>query len=220
MDDLDILLARSYNKDMSGLVCQGEVEDWLVSQITQLIDGRRLSHSLGVRDSCEYLAVKYGADVQKARLAGLVHDCAKGLDDHQLVQQATLYGLDISYWQDYDLSLLHGPVAAALARERLGITDAEILHAVAVHTTGCTDMNLLDLVLFVADYIEPGRTFEGVDRIRRAAEQSLELAALEGFATTIEHLLRTNRLIHPLTIHARNSLLMRSLAPKVLADEE
>lgn len=211
---------------MSGLVRQGEVEDWLVSQLTQLIDGRRLSHSLGVRDTCEYLAVRYGSDVRKARLAGLLHDCAKGLDDHQLMHQATQYGIDVSQWQDYDLSLLHGPAGASLARERLGITDVEILHAVAVHTTGCTEMSLLDLVLFVADYIEPGRAFEGVDQIRSAAEQSLELAALKGFTKTIKHLLHTDRLIHPLTIHARNSLLMRSLgsmrslAPKVLAGEE
>lgn len=210
MVDLDILLVGSYNISRGNLRKQVD-EETILHKLSELLDADKLTHSLGVRDECVALAVRYGADVEKARLAGLVHDCARGLDNDQLLRLATRYKIDVSNWEDFDLSLMHGPVGACLARELFGISDEEILHAVAVHTVGCKDMGLLDLVLFVADYIEPNRTFEGVEDIRTAAEQSLESAAVTGYAATLRHLLETNRLIHPSTIHSRNSLLAKLL---------
>lgn len=217
--DLDILLAGSYNSSRDGTGKPPD-EEWILHRLSDMLDPGRLTHSLGVRDACVTLATRYGADVDKARLAGLVHDCAKGLDDRQLVQLAARYEISVSSWQVADLSLMHGPVGACLARELFGISDDDVLHAVAVHTTGCEDMGVLDLVLFVADYIEPNRTFGGVDEIRTAAEQSLELAALKGYAATVRHLLEADRLIHPSTIHSRNSLLTVFLRSKAQASKE
>lgn len=207
MDELDILLARSYNGDRTSCKQRIDSEETIAERLAEVMSHSRLTHSLGVRDVCGDLATRYGADSCRARLAGLVHDCARDLDDHELLDAAHRYGIDAGEWQTEDLSLLHGPVGAFLARDLFGLQDTEVLHAVAVHTTGCVGMRLLDLVLFVADYIEPNRRYPGLSDIRLAAENSLELAALRGYSATMGHLLQSDRLIHPRTLEARNSLL-------------
>jgi len=216
-------LAKSYNNNRNrddGRHKSGYNEETILHKLSEILDEERLTHSLGVREACAVLAVRYGADVAKARIAGLVHDCARGLDDSQLLRLGERYGINIDEWKCSGLTLLHGPVGAGLARELFGISDEEILHAITVHTTGSEDMGLLDLILFVADYIEPNRTFNGVEEIRSAAEESLELAALKGYASTIKYLLDRDRLIHPRTIYSRNSLLAKVLKSKALASKE
>lgn len=211
MDELDILLARSYNVDEAATRRETADEEAIVEMLRGVMSGPKLTHSLAVRDECGVLAVRYGADPLKARLAGLVHDCARDLQDRELLDAARRYGIDPDGWRTNDYSLLHAPIAAFLARDLFGIRDTDILHAIAVHTTGCVGMRKLDLILLVADYIEPNRRFPGVDGIRRAAKHSLELAALKGFASTMTHLLQSDRMIHPRTLEARNDLLTRYL---------
>jgi len=211
VDELDILLARSYNVDEAAIRRETADEAAIVERLRGIMSTSKLAHSLAVRDECEFLAVRYGADPLKARLAGLVHDCARDLEDRELLDAAQRYGIDPDEWRANDYSLLHALVAAFLARDVFGIRDTDILHAIAVHTTGCVGMRKLDLILFVADYIEPNRRFPGVDEIRRAARHSLELAALKGYASTMTHLLQSDRMIHPRTLEARNDLLTRYL---------
>ncbi len=212
MDELDILLARSYNNvDETSIGQETQGEEAIVEKLRGLMSDSKLAHSLAVRDECEALAVRYGADPQKARLAGLLHDCARDLGESDLLHAAQRHGIDPDEWRTEDYSLLHAPVAAILASELFRIRDTDILHAIAVHTTGCVGMRTLDLILFVADYIEPNRGYPGVDEIRRAARHSLELAALKGYAATMAHLLQSDRVIHPRTLEARNDLLTRYL---------
>lgn len=220
VDELDILLARLYNVDETSIPEETESEEAIAEKLRTVLSSSKLADSLAVRDECGVLAVRYGADPLRARLAGLVHDCARDLGDHELLDAARRYGIDPDRWRTEDYSLLHGPVGAFLARDLFGVRDTEILHAIAVHTTGCVGMRTLDLILFVADYIEPNRRFPGVDDIRRAARHSLESAALKGYAATMTHLLQSDRVIHLRTLEARNDLLTGFLESTAQAGKE
>lgn len=149
-------------------------------------NGRRFIHTLGVQYTSASLAMRYGADMDKAQLAGLLHDCAKHMRPEKLLDISKKNSLEISGAQEHTPFLLHGRVGAFLARTKYGIEDEEILNAVEWHTTGHPDMNLLEKIVFVADYIEPNRdrapnlaslrqiSFENLDKaVYLIAEQTL-----------------------------------------------
>ncbi|GFN22566.1 MAG: bis(5'-nucleosyl)-tetraphosphatase (symmetrical) YqeK [Thermoanaerobacteraceae bacterium] len=168
----------------------------------------RLRHSLGVAEYSARLAAKYGASVEKARLAGLLHDYARDLTPQELVARAERAGL-ISHTVERKVPvLLHGPVGALLLREEVGIEDEEILQAVSRHTIGAPNMSLLDKIVYLADALEPGRQYSGVDDLRRAAEGDLDCALLKTMESGIVYVLRRGQLLHPVTIEARNYLLI------------
>ena len=179
-------------------------------RLKELLKDKRYVHSLGVASVSRHLAETYGyADPDKAELAGLVHDCAKNLPLVEM-QQLTDEGripMDLALYNSK--ALLHGPAGSVLARKLFGITDEEILSAVYYHTTGHPDMQLLEKIVFLADYIEPSRDFPGVDKLRRLSEISLDKAVLAAYASTISHLLDTNAFIYPLTMEGRNDLLKK-----------
>lgn len=182
---------------------QHDIQTWLL----HYMDAERLEHSRGVCSAAEALARRYGGDVEKARLAGLVHDCAKRLTLEEMHNRVREYGLVLDPWVLRDRALLHGPLGAELLRRELGITDSELLEAVACHTTGRQGMTLLDKILCLSDYIEDGRTYNGVEAIRKAALQDLDAALVLGFDLTIRHVLDQQGFLHPATVEARNELL-------------
>ena len=106
--------------------------------------------------------------------------------------------------------LLHAPVGAALLHVELGITDPAIINAVAFHTTGRGRMSLLEKVVYLADFIEPGRDFTGVDRIRELARSQLRAALIASVEHTIRSVLDRSMLLHPRTVQLRNSLLVNA----------
>jgi predicted HD superfamily hydrolase involved in NAD metabolism len=124
----------------------------------------RLAHSRRVADLAVELCVARGLEGQKGELAGLAHDWARELAPAQVRELALRDGLGESVLEAQYPVLLHGRAAAVALRENLGIEDAEILEAVACHVTGCPGMGLLAKIVFVADFLEPGRGFldEGV----------------------------------------------------------
>ena len=156
-------------------------------EIRSMISEHRWIHTMGVRSTAVRLASRFGASVLKAAAAALYHDCAKDMSVREMRKIMT---------QEYrcgdeeilrSTALMHGPVGAVVARDRFGITDPEVLDAIRYHTTGRPGMTLLDLVLFVADAIEPNREdYPGLSEMRRLAEQSLALAALESLRRTVE----------------------------------
>lgn len=175
--------------------------------IKENLTGKLYRHSLGVADAAVTLAERYGADSQKAYLAGLLHDYGKGYTFDQLVQKAEEFSLDLDPITVISARLLHAPVGAVLLQDELAISDGDILDAVADHTTGRRGMSLLGKVIYLADYIEDNRSFNGVERIRLLAEINLDQALLVAVDTTIRSVLKRKLMLHPLTVDFRNSLL-------------
>lgn len=117
----------------------------------------RYVHTLGVMDTAVKLAQIHGCDTVQAQYAGLLHDCAKCISNDKKIEICRKYALEISKAEMNMPSLLHAKCGMILAKEKYGIKDPDILHAIRYHTTGCPDMNLLDKIIYIADYIEPGR---------------------------------------------------------------
>lgn len=175
------------------------------TDLSNKLSKKRFIHTLGVVNSAMYLAQKYGANIEDAHLAALLHDCAKEIP---LLEMRDLVA-DLPCDQDmlHSGALLHGLAGMVLANTQYGVTNPDILEAIRVHTTGKENMSKLDKIIFLADYIEPNRKFPGVNDIRLAAEQSLDAGVLCGFDMTIRHLIDSGDLIYPLTILSRNDLL-------------
>jgi len=175
------------------------------TDLSNKLSKKRFIHTLGVVNSAMYLAKKYGANIEDAHLAALLHDCAKEIP---LLEMRDLVA-DLPCDQDmlHSGALLHGLAGMVLANTQYGVTNPDILEAIRVHTTGRENMSKLDKIIFLADYIEPNRKFPGVNDIRLAAEQSLDAGVLCGFDMTIRHLIDSGDSIYPLTILSRNDLL-------------
>lgn len=122
------------------------------------LDPLRYEHTLGVMYTAASLAMAYDYSVEKAMLAGLLHDCAKCIPNHEKVALCQKYHVAISKCEMENQSLLHAKAGAICAKEWYHVEDSEVLHAIQIHTTGEAEMNLLDKIIYVADYIEPNRT--------------------------------------------------------------
>jgi len=172
----------------------------------------RYHHSLRVQETAEKLAKIYNVSIEKASIAGLVHDCAKDLSDDELLKYAIEFGILIDDIFYYQRQLLHGIVSMELAKMEFKIEDEEILNAIRFHTTGRENMSTLEKIVFIADYIEPGRTFKEVEQLRKEAFSNLDLACLMAMDNTIRYVLSKGDLLHPLTVEARNFILLQRKA--------
>ena len=130
----------------------------LLVKMQQLLPEKRFKHCLGVEQAAIDLAERFGVDVEKAGLAGLLHDYAKKLSDEEFLVLIDKYDLDPKL-KDWGNNVWHGMVGIYKIQEDLGLTDSEILRAIEIHTVGSAQMSDLDKVVYVADYIEPNRTF-------------------------------------------------------------
>lgn len=178
----------------------------LMEAVKAQMPEKRWRHTEGVMQSAVELANRYGADPVKADLAALLHDVVKYWPTDRMERIIRDQGMP-ELLLHHDKSLWHAPVGAYIAEHEYGVTDPEILDAIRYHTSGREGMSLMDKIICLADYIEPGRDFPGVDRIRKLAESSLEEALIAGFDSTISFLLEKNKIIFPTTILARNSLI-------------
>ncbi len=165
---------------------------------------KRFEHSLRVVDTALGIMPNFKTEPDKVRLAALLHDFAKDMTHQELLTLAGRQGLITCKAEEVQPDLLHGPVGAYLCQEELGITDAEVLDAIRYHTTGHVSMSSLDIIVYLADLIEPGRTYQGVQELRKICERDLTWGLLYAFDYTLQYVLRRKFLIHPLTIEARN----------------
>ena len=179
----------------------------IINKLKEKLPPNRFKHSLGVSETAVMLARKYGADPDKARIAGLLHDCARGMTPDDLLQRAETFGIVITDVDRREPVLLHAPVGAFIAKLDYGITDADVLMAITRHTTGGSGMSLLDDMIFLADFIEPGRSFSGVEKLRELAKKDLQEALLAAYDQTLFFLLNRRGLIHLSTVEGRNFLL-------------
>ena len=167
----------------------------------------RYEHTVRVVDQAVELAERFGADATKAEMAGAFHDYAKYKPLNLMkrwIEQDRRLPKDLL---DYHHELWHGPVGALMLEQELGLEDADILSAISSHTTGKKHMSVLDKVVFLADYIEPGRDFPGVEEVREIAETNLDHACSLALKNTIVFLVGKERTVYPDTFHAYNDLI-------------
>ncbi|OJG71377.1 HAD superfamily hydrolase [Enterococcus phoeniculicola] len=174
-----------------------------MQRVQMQMSERRFKHVLGVEETAIALAKKYGASPEKASIAALTHDYAKERPDDEFILVINRDGYDKELL-NYGNAIWHGLVGADFVSRELGITDEEILSAIRLHTTGAAQMSLLDKIIYVADYIEPGRTFPGVKEARELALLDLDEAVAFETKHTLEHLLAQEQKIYPKTIETYN----------------
>lgn len=180
--------------------------DELIQAVSSQMPAKRWEHTKGVMETAVILADRFGADPVKAELAAILHDVAKYWPVQKLQQMMVEHALSEELLR-YDKQLWHAEVGAFVAEHEYGVTDTDVLNAIRYHTSGRVGMTLLDKVVCLADYMEPGRDFPGVNNIRELANHSLEEALAAGFDSTIGHLLSRRQIIFPLTVLARNDLI-------------
>ncbi|MGN0152614.1 MAG: bis(5'-nucleosyl)-tetraphosphatase (symmetrical) YqeK [Wujia sp.] len=153
------------------------------------ISEKRFEHSLGVEYTAACMAMVYGADMEKARLAGLLHDCAKGLPAKEKLEKARKHGLSVNKFEEKNPDMLHAKLGAFYARYKYGVTDQDVLNAICYHTTGRPNMSLLEKIIFVADYIEPNRKMiRDMNEIRKEAFTDLDLCVVHILKNTLDYL--------------------------------
>ena len=169
------------------------------------LDHRRIPHVLGTEQEAIHLAERWGADVDKARRAALLHDCTKKLSLPEQLAAAERFQVPLDGMERQELKLLHAKTGAGIAETVFG-TDAEITNAIRWHTTGRAHMTLLEKVIYLADYIEPTRSFPGVEALRKACYEDLDAGLLQGLEMTIQEMEARGAPIHPKTLEARDAL--------------
>lgn len=176
---------------------------------------KRYQHTLNVKKMAVKLAKLYGADPEKAALAALLHDCAKERPKEELLQIIRENAIMAENAEKRPCPVWHGICAAILARTQWGVTDEEVLSAVACHTTGKPGMGLLDKILFLADMTSAERDYPGVEELRKLECKDLDLAMIEGLEQTIRFVEQGKKEVDPMSRAAYNDLVKRYYGGKV-----
>lgn len=164
------------------------------------LDSKRYEHTLGVEYTAAALAMRYGESIENARLAGLLHDCAKCMSDEKRLSFCKKHNIAINSIERKNPSLLHAKVGSFLAMEEYHVKDSDVINAILNHTTGRPGMSLLEKIVFVADYIEPGRKqAPSLNEKRRLAFIDLDKAFLWILKDTLEYLQKDKDNIDPMT---------------------
>jgi len=181
-------------------------QEEMVGKLKKALSQHRYMHTVGVSAAAMSLAERYGADPQKAKIAGLLHDCAKDIPHDEAILYCKSNGVLLKDICFSEPSLIHAPLGAHIAKVEYGIDDEEIIHAIYYHTTGCGKMSLLDKIIYLADAIEPLRTQAGVEELRKTAYKDLDEAVLKSIDATVRHIINKGGIIDCDTIAARNSI--------------
>lgn len=169
-------------------------------QVKKALDKDRWEHTKGVAYTACCLAMAHDADMEQAMLAGFLHDCAKCIPNEEKLALCKKYKVDLTDVEKRNPYLIHAKLGAYLAKKDYGVDDPEILHAIRVHTTGAPEMSLLDKILFVADYIEPGRDkARRLGELREKAFRDLDETLLCILSDTVLYLSKGTREIDPMT---------------------
>lgn len=167
-----------------------------------MVKEKRVKHIRGTEEEAVRLAKRWGADETMARRAGILHDCTKYLELEEQLELCRKYGVELDELEQKAVKLLHSKTGACIARDVFGEPD-EVFWAIFWHTTAKADMTTLEKILYVADYMEPNRDFDGVERLRELAYRDLDKALLLGVETTIQEMEDRELPVHKNTIQAQ-----------------
>lgn len=173
------------------------------------IGTERLDHSLRVMEEAGKIAECLGTDKDKAMMSGLLHDCGRFSDKSILLKKAGEFGIILEKIYTKNANLIHAYLGREVAKQVYGVEDSDVLDAIKYHTTGKANMSMLEKIVYMADYIEPFRNFEGIDEIRALVykDKNIDEALLRAIDNTIVFILERKQIIHEDTIEARNYLL-------------
>jgi predicted HD superfamily hydrolase involved in NAD metabolism len=178
----------------------------LAARLRETVPEKRYVHSLGVADEAWRLAALHGADRDRARLAGLLHDCAKGIPKEDQAAACDRLGVPLDPATRALPQVIHGFLGERIARDRFGIGDEAVLRAIRLHTVGGAGMTLLDKVVFLADGTEPGRHYPGVEEVRAAADRDVDEALRLFLDGQLRYLAARGGVVHPATLRLREEL--------------
>lgn len=176
----------------------------ILEYLKENLKEKRLIHTYSVAEEAVKLAQRYNEDTEKAEFAALCHDMCRGMSTPVLNMYIRQLGLPKTLIDKPNLS--HGKVAAEILKNNFGITDEEIINAISYHTTGREGMSVFEKIIFLADAIEPGRTYPTVDETRALAYVDLDRACINSLERTIEYINGTGNYLDPDTIKARDDL--------------
>lgn len=175
----------------------------ILDRMQDTLSDYRYTHCLRVEKVCRGLAAEFNGDIQRAGLAGLLHDYAKERSDQEFIDVIKNKQMDPELL-NYNNAVWHGIVGAEIIKDELGIYDEDVLNAVRRHTVGSTNMTQVDKCVFVGDFIEPERDFPGIDKARSYAKKSLDSAVAFELKHSLQHLVNKNREIYPETFVSYN----------------
>ena len=191
--------------------------DQIKEKLKELLTEKRYVHSLNVADSAKKLAKIYGADEEKAYLAGVVHDCAKYFKTDKVDRYVEKYNIELDELEVGNISLSHSIIGSYVVKYDFGIDDEDIISSVRYHTTGKVDMNLMEKIIYVADLIEVGRDYPGVEELRELAYVGdIDAAMIQSFDNTIALMLKKGNTIHPRSVAARNFMITERKKKKAI----
>ncbi len=187
---------------MSSMPMEKADSAYLRKEMEGILSAKRYMHTLGVSYTASCLAMAHGEPMEDAMAAGLLHDCAKSMHGSELMAICEKGHLRINAVERSNpTALLHAKVGAYLAEHKYGVTDSNILNAIRYHTTGRPDMSKLEKIIYIADYIEPGRKqLAGLEMVRRIAYQDLDWTMENILANTLAYLQTTEGQIDDMTI--------------------
>lgn len=185
-----------------------KLDDKLESEIVDFLKGRlqekRFKHSLGVMNMAERLARKYNVDVKEAKIAGLLHDCAKNMSNQELIEYCKNNGIEIDDIKMQSPGILHADVGADIAKKKFNVSD-EVKESILYHTLANETMTDLDKIIYISDLIEEGRDLEGLDKIREMAFIDLDKALVMALEYCMENVKQVGKNIHKQSIDALNA---------------
>lgn len=158
-------------------------------KLKKVLSSSRYEHTLGVEFTSAALAMRYDYDITKAKIAGLLHDCAKCIDDNEKLEECIKYGVEVTPTEMQCKFLLHSKLGEYYAKNKYYINDDQILNAIKYHTTGRPSMTLIEKIIFVADYIEPSRDkAPNLSQIRKLSFIDIDKAVLKILEDTLIYL--------------------------------
>lgn len=174
--------------------------------LKEKLSENRYEHSLRVADYCKRLAKIYNADENKAYLSGLVHDCAKNLEEYYMLNNKVSSDIIFDTEEKNNPKIQHGPIGSVVCKNFYGIVDDEILSGVRYHTTAKENMSMIEKILFISDKIEPNRKYDTVEELRKLADYNIDKAIIKFLNDSFNYLEKKSERIHPLSIRARDYL--------------
>lgn len=187
----------------------GWTDEKIITLIRSKLTADRFNHSLNVADSAKELALSYGADVDKAYTAGLLHDVMKNASEEEQLGVLSEAGIELMPVERENKKLWHAIAGAAYVKFVMGIDDRDIIRAVRYHTTGRSGMSLLERIVYLADYISADRNYNGVEDMRRLCKSDSDEAILYALTFGIPDLVSKGRVIHPDSIDLYNEVIIK-----------
>ncbi len=174
--------------------------DYMKQKVQKHLDQIRYEHTMGVMYTAAAMAMRYGVDLEKATVAGLLHDCAKCIPSKEKLEMCEKHVIPVSDAERKNPGLLHAKLGAFLARTKYGVEDEEILDSITFHTTGRPEMTLLDKIVYIADYLEPNRKeAPNLDKVRALAFTDIDACLYVILEDSLAYLHTKKEVIDPMT---------------------